>query len=276
MEGVHERLIGAYDRAAPSYDVAGFTWFEPFGKRLAELVLLGPGGRVLDVACGAGASLLPAARRVGPTGQAVGVDLAPGMVVRAQIAAREAGLEQVRAEVLDATELPFEDATFDAVLCGFGLPAVADPDAALAEGRRVLTPRGSLGVSAWENLLDDRWHWEQRLIEELAAEVPPELIATVGRMSERFNEEHKLRAALEAAGFSDVAVERMVVERTYADADGWWDWIWSYGFRAFVEALPEPARERFRAAGFERLADAGRRERSRQFVALLATARVAG
>ncbi|HYM57282.1 MAG TPA: methyltransferase domain-containing protein [Solirubrobacteraceae bacterium] len=274
MEGVPEQLIGAYDRAAPTYDVAGFSYFAPFGERLAELALLQPGERVLDAACGAGAVLAPAAQHVAPGGEVVGIDVAPRMVERARLAV--ADVAHARAEVMDATALRFADASFDAVLCGFGLSALVDPDAALAEWRRVLSPEGRLGVSAWENLEDRRWLWEGELLRELAHEVPAELLETVGRMSQRFNEADKLGAELEAAGFAGVSVHQMAIERTYESAEAWWEWIWSHGTRAFAEALPEPALERFRSAAFERLAGAGRRARSRQFVALLATARPAG
>ena len=272
---VHAHLLETYDRAAPTYDSAGIAHFTPFGERLAQMVLLGPGGRVLDVACGSGAALLPAARRVGPSGTALGVDLSPRMVARTRIAAKEAGLEHVRAEVMDAAALDLADGDFDAVLCAFGLSAVPDADTVVAGMRRALTPRGMIGVSVFANLFDVRWTWETDLLQELAADVPAELLEAVGAMSSRFDEPEKLAAGLEAAGFGDVAIERMEVEFTFPSAEAWWDWTWSYGFRAFLEALPEASRERLRDAGFERLEGAGRRGRSRSFVALLATARPA-
>jgi ubiquinone/menaquinone biosynthesis C-methylase UbiE len=274
VEDVHAHLVGAYERAAPTYERAGFSHHAPFGERLAKLVLLGPGGRVLDVGCGAGGALLPAARRVGPTGEAVGVDIAPGMVERTRAAAEEAGLEQVQAEVMDGAALEgFEDGRFDAVLAAFTLAAIPDADAALAEWRRVLAPTGTLGVAVWENLLDNSWLWEGELIGEFAHEVPQELLETVGAMSGRFSEAPNLRAALEGAGFTEVTLERMDVERTFESAEAWWEWSWSGGARAFFEAMPEDAQERFRAAAFERLAGAGRERLTRRFVALLAHAR---
>ena len=118
---VKAHLAGAYERAAPTYDREPFSHHAPFGEGLAKLVRLGPGGGVLDFGCGAGGALLPAARRVGPTGEAVGIDLAEGMVARTREAAAEAGLDWVRAEVMDAASLDFEDAHFDAVLCAFAL-----------------------------------------------------------------------------------------------------------------------------------------------------------
>ena len=273
MEDVHAHLAGAYERAAPTYERAGFAQHAPLAERLAQLVLLGPGGRVLDVGCGAGGALLPAAHRVGPTGEAIGIDLAPGMVERTREAAAHAGLEQVRAEVMDGAALEFEDARFDAVLAAFTLAAIPDADRALAEWRRVLRPTGTLGVAVWENLLDDRWVWEGELIREFAHEVSGELLETVGRMSGRFAQAPALKTALEGAGFTEVRIERGDVERTFESAETWWAWSWSGGARAFLEAMPEAAQQRFRAAAFERLEGAGPDRLTRRFVALLARAR---
>jgi ubiquinone/menaquinone biosynthesis C-methylase UbiE len=270
---VHAHLAGAYDRAAPTYERAGVAHHTPVAERLAQRILLGPGGRVLDVGCGAGAALLTAARRVGPTGEAIGIDLAPGMVERTRAAARAAALEEVRVEVMDGAALEFEDGRFDAVLAAFVLAAIPDAPRALGEWRRVLRPTGTLGVAVWENLLDDDWTWEGELIREFMHEVPAELLETVGRMTGRFAEATTLQAGLEDAGFSDVRIERMNVERTFADAQAWWEWTWSGGARAFLEAMPEAAQERFRDAAFERLAGARRERLTRRFVALLAVGR---
>jgi len=273
MDDVHAHLAGAYERAAPTYERAGLAQHAPFSERLAQLVVLGPGGRVLDVGCGAGGALLPAARRVGPTGEAVGIDLATGMVERTREAAAEAGLEQVRAEVMDGVRLDYPDEHFDAVLCAFALAAIPDTGAALAEMRRVLRPTGTIGVAVWTNLLDDAWAWESELNDEFAREVPAELLETAGRLFGRFGESASLRAALEDAGFSDVTIERKHVDHRFESAQAWWDWMWSGGFRAFLEAMPEDAQERYRAAGFERLAGSGTYGLTRRFVAMLARAR---
>ena len=271
MNDVHAHLAGAYERAAPTYERAGVAHHAPFSSRLSELVLLGPGGRVLDVGCGAGGALLPAARRVGPSGEAVGIDIAPGMVERTRAAAAEAGLEQVRAEVRDGAALDgFEDESFDAVLSAFTLAAIPDAERALAEWRRVLRPTGMLGVAVWTNLVDDAWHWERELNDQFAAEVPPELLQTAGRLFGRFGEAPRLRVALERAGFRAVSIETKHADLTFESAEAWWEWTWAGGFRAFLEAMPEDAQERYRAAAFARLA-AG--ELTRRFVAILARAR---
>jgi ubiquinone/menaquinone biosynthesis C-methylase UbiE len=271
---VHAHLAGAYERAAPTYDRAPFSHHAAFGRRLAQMVLLGPGGRVLDVGCGAGGALLPAARRVGPTGEAVGVDLAEGMVARTREAAAEEGLGWVRVEVMDGASLEYPDESFDAVLCAFSLAAIPDAEGALAEMRRVLRPTGTIGVAVWQNLTDDRWLWEGELLQSVAHELPPELLQTIGQMVGRFSERATLTSALEGAGFRELSVEQHDVVRTYPDADAWWQWSWSAGSRAFLEALPEATQDRFRSAGAERLRAGGPEGLRRRFVALLAAARL--
>ena len=270
MDDPHAHLVGAYDRAAPDYERTGVAHHAPFAERLAQMVLLGPGGRVLDVGCGAGGALLPAARRVGPAGEAVGIDLAPGMVERTRAAAAEAGLGQVRAEVMDGAALDFEDERFDAVLAAFTLTAIPDAEGALAEWRRVLRPTGMVGVAVWSNLVDDAWRWEGELNERFAPEVAPELLETAGRLLGRFGEASELRDALAGAGFGDVTVETKHADLSFESAEAWWRWTWAGGFRAFLEAMPGEAQERYREAAFDRLA-AG--DLTRRFVALLARAR---
>jgi ubiquinone/menaquinone biosynthesis C-methylase UbiE len=272
---VQAHLRGAYERAAPTYDRAAFSHHAPLGERLAEMVLLGPGGRVLDVGCGAGGALLPASLRVGATGEAVGIDVSEGMVARTREAAAEAGLDWVRAEVMDAASLEFPDESFDAVLCAFSLGSFADGDGALSEMRRVLRPTGTIGVAQWEPLTDDEWHWEGELMGEFAGQAPPELLAEVARRSGRVAEAPRLHAALKDAGFDDIKIDRSHVDRTYPSADAWWDWFRSGGTRAYVESLPEAAQEEFRERGLERLRDAGEYQRTRRFVAMLAVARAA-
>src|SRR3990170_3077741 len=86
--------------------------FAPFSGRLVELARCPPGGALLDVACGTGV-VARAAAEAG-CGRVVGLDIAAGMLARAS----GEGVEWVEG---DAAALPFDDASFDAVTCGFGL-----------------------------------------------------------------------------------------------------------------------------------------------------------
>jgi ubiquinone/menaquinone biosynthesis C-methylase UbiE len=96
---------------------------------------------VLDVACGAG-YVAAAARDLGAV--AVGIDFSP-----AQIKLAEASYPGIRFIPGDAQALPFPDGEFEAVLNGFGLPHVPDPDKVAAEAYRVLAPTGRFAYASW-------------------------------------------------------------------------------------------------------------------------------
>ena len=103
------------------------------------------GTTVLDHACGAGMDLLLAARRVGSTGRAIGVDMTPAMVEQAREAARQAGLSGI-VEIQQGVyeELPLPDESVDIVISNGVLNLAPDKHAVLREVRRVLKPGGSL------------------------------------------------------------------------------------------------------------------------------------
>src|SRR6188768_1235012 len=103
------QVASLFGGLAPEYDAGGN--FAHFGRRLVEIVGVEPGHRVLDVASGRGAVLFPAAERVGAAGEAVGVDLAEGMVRAANEEAERRGLGTL-VRVMDAERLDFPDATF--------------------------------------------------------------------------------------------------------------------------------------------------------------------
>jgi SAM-dependent methyltransferase len=76
---------------------------------------IGPGAVVLDIGCGAGTDLLLAARRIGPSGRALGIDMTVAMRERAMSGAQACGLTNVDIRDGDAMNLPVEDSTVDVV-----------------------------------------------------------------------------------------------------------------------------------------------------------------
>src|SRR5262245_6270909 len=88
----------------------------PLTERMLALAGVGVGYRVLDVAAGTGEQSLAAARRVGPTGGVLAIDIAPQMLALAAEAAAQAGLRNVETRVLDARDLDLEPESFDAAI----------------------------------------------------------------------------------------------------------------------------------------------------------------
>jgi len=102
-----------------------------------------PGETVLDIGCGAGMDLLLAARRTGPTGSVIGVDLTPAMIERAKRAAIKAGLwETIEIRRGTAEELPVESASVDVVISNGVLNLSPDKLSAFEEIYRVMKAGG--------------------------------------------------------------------------------------------------------------------------------------
>ena len=107
-----------------------------------------PGGaRVVDIGSGAGTDLLLAARHVGSSGRAIGVDMTAEMRDRASAGARECGLTHVEVLEGDATSLPLDDESVDVVISNGVLNLVPEKERAFAEIARVLRPGGRLQIA---------------------------------------------------------------------------------------------------------------------------------
>jgi arsenite methyltransferase len=102
---------------------------------------------VLDVGCGAGTDLLLAARHVGSTGSAIGVDMTEAMRARASAGAAECGLAHVEVRDGDATCLPVDGASVDVVISNGVLNLVPDKFRAIGEIARVLKPGGRAQIA---------------------------------------------------------------------------------------------------------------------------------
>lgn len=108
---------------------------------------LSGGARVVDIGSGAGTDLLLAARHVGSSGHAIGVDMTAEMRDRARAGARECGLTHVEVLEGDATSLPLDDASVDVVISNGVLNLVPEKERAFAEIARVLRPGGRLQIA---------------------------------------------------------------------------------------------------------------------------------
>ena len=146
---VQRKAAAIYNAAADFFDHPANTFWERYGRRTIELLGLTAGERVLDVCCGSGASAIPAAQAVGPTGSVIGVDLAESLLELGRKKTTQHGLTNVQFESGDMTALRFEDDSFDAVVCVFGIFFVPEMEVALRELRRVLRPSGTLAITTW-------------------------------------------------------------------------------------------------------------------------------
>jgi SAM-dependent methyltransferase len=105
------------------------------------------GEHVLDMGCGAGVDTILAAIMVGPNGSAVGVDMVPEMIARAESNLKMTGMDTVSFQTTAGENLPFPDDTFDVVISNGVINLIPDKEGALTEILRVLKPGGRLMVA---------------------------------------------------------------------------------------------------------------------------------
>ncbi len=238
-------FAGVFDRAAPTYEALGVDFFSVFGVDLVADAQLKPGERVLDVGCGRGACLFPAAAAVGAGGRVVGVDLAPGMVAATADDAEQRGLDHVEVVLGDAQQPPVTG-PFDVVLAGMVMFFLPDPAAALRAYARLLRPGGRVALSTL-GPDDPKWAWLAVLSRTTGG---PRLPTRSGP----FASTDALHALLGPAGFVDARTLERVHETRFADPDQWWRWTWSVGLRAAWEQLPEARLEQVRQVAHRKVA----------------------
>jgi SAM-dependent methyltransferase len=229
-EGYKLALARSFSRTSATHDAAA-PLFAHFGSLLVNNLALERGDRVLDVACGTGATLLPTAEIVGREGHVVGVDLAEGMIDRLRATIADLGLTNAEAHVGDGENLQFDDGSFDGVICAFGLFFFADPSAALAEFRRVLRPNGVLGITTFARQGSDSMDTVWRLI---GAHVP---VPRAAKRELRFDTPDTLLDALGAAGFAEIDVRHAPYDLEFEKIGDWMAWLRSMEFGDYVEMM---------------------------------------
>ncbi|HEY8467888.1 MAG TPA: bifunctional demethylmenaquinone methyltransferase/2-methoxy-6-polyprenyl-1,4-benzoquinol methylase UbiE [Solirubrobacterales bacterium] len=143
VRGMFDRIAGVYD-FMNSAMTAGLH--HGWRERAADRAELRPGDAALDLCCGTGDLAFALRERVGARGRVVGADFSERMLAIAQDKALERGYPDVTFEWADALELPYSDASFDAVTVGFGARNLADLERGIAEMVRVTKPGGRVVI----------------------------------------------------------------------------------------------------------------------------------
>ena len=199
--------------ASGDFGIIGTT-LQIVGESLCEAVDVAAGSRVLDVAAGNGNASLAAARR---GCLVVASDYVEDLL---HLAARRAEVEALVLEtrVADAEALPFEDASFDAVLSTFGVMFVPNPERAAGELVRVCRPGGRIGLANWTPS-----GFIGRMFKIVGAHVPP----PAGVPSPlAWGTEERLHELLGSAARIEIARRQFVFR--YRSADAWFETFKTY------------------------------------------------
>jgi ubiquinone/menaquinone biosynthesis C-methylase UbiE len=250
-ENAQARAAFAYNAAADFYDASPLSFWEYFGRRTIELASVPIGSRVLDVCCGTGASALPAAEAVGPTGNVIGVDLAKELLGLARTKATQRRLANIEFEIGDMLSLRFPTETFDVVICVFGIFFLPDMAMAVRELWRCVRPGGQLAVTTWgPNLFEPANDAFWRAIRD----VRPDLYKGFNPW-DRINNVVSLNRVLGEAG---ITLPKIIAENRLhpiKSAEDWWTIVLGSGYRGTIEQLTPAERQKVKEANLAFLRD---------------------
>lgn len=190
---------------------------EPLAKDLIRKVNLRPGERVLDAACGTGIIARLALREVGEEGTVAGLDINPGMLSVARSITKDLPIEWHEAI---AEKMPFEDESFDVVICQLGLQFMDNRAAALREMHRILVTGGRLAL----NVPGPAGKPFEIMAEEMGRIISPEAGKFVDRVFV-LNDTGEIRELIQNAGFSNISVE---VKNKMFSLPAPKDFLWQY------------------------------------------------
>jgi len=177
----------------------------PLGHVAMDAAAPKAGERVIDVGCGCGDTTFDLARRVGPKGRVLGVDISQPMLARAK--ARMGAQTNVTFERGDAQVFDFPKSSFDIVFSRFGVMFFDDPVVAFRNLRGALNPGGRVAMLSWRAARENDW-----------VKVPVSIVGAYVPMPPRpgpdapgefaFADDTRVRRILTDAGFADVGIAR--------------------------------------------------------------------
>jgi ubiquinone/menaquinone biosynthesis C-methylase UbiE len=208
---VHAQFTASIPR---HYDQClGPVIFEPYARDLARRLPRGA-RRVLETACGSGIVTRRLLEALSKDASLLATDLNLAMVEHARKAVGEDPRLSWRTADMCATELP--DASFDAVVCQFGLMFAPDKEAALEEARRVLEPGGTFLANVWDDIERNRFaQIAHQVITSFFPADPPTFYQVPFSLGDR----PRMRQMLRAAGFTDVRDEVVTLSSTSPSAE---------------------------------------------------------
>jgi ubiquinone/menaquinone biosynthesis C-methylase UbiE len=245
------RAVKTYNAAADTFDAAPLSFWSRYGQRTIDHLNLQPGDQVLDVCCGTGASAIPAAIAVGPTGSVLGVDVSEGLLGLAREKAQ--CLDNITFQNHDCMALGLPDGSFDAIVCVFGIFFLPDMTAALRELWRMVKPGGKLAITSWGQTVFapmDQVFWDAIQGER------PDLYKQYTPW-DRISEPTSLQALLASAGAMAATVVAESDTQTIQTPEDWWTIVMGGGWRGTIEQIDAPTVERIRQVNLDYLATSG-------------------
>jgi ubiquinone/menaquinone biosynthesis C-methylase UbiE len=241
---VKMKAAAAYNAAADHFDDEALGLWAKYGQSTVERLAPSTGTSVLDVGCGTGASAIPAAERVGPTGTVIAVDLAERLLEIARRKAAVRNLKNVEFRHGDMENLGYPDQHFDAVICVFAIFFVPDVAKQIRELWRMVRPNGQLTITTWGPRV-----WEPGATGWWSAvkELRPDLHAAFNPW-DRIADPEALRKLFLEAEIAEAAIIAEDGRQALRSPEDWWTMVLGSGYRWTVDQMEAEMAERLRNA----------------------------
>ncbi|MBI9010906.1 MAG: methyltransferase domain-containing protein [Clostridiales bacterium] len=233
----NEKLKNIFNLVAENFESVGPNYFTYFGHQLVNRSEISEGKRVLDVACGRGASVFRALKKVGETGHVVGTDYSNEMINGVEKRMKQENISNLTLLQMDAENLDFPSNHFDYAFCGLSVHFFSDPLLAIDQMYKVLKTDGKIGISSWSIKKDKN---EKGIYERAYLRVFPK------RMSEKNSNNNDrpdlyskdgLTAIFSKAGFTSIDIQEESKVFYYKDKDEWWNEQSNNASRGFFERI---------------------------------------
>ena len=176
--------------------------FEPYAEDMARRIAPLRPRRVLEIAAGTGVVTRSLATALDESSAIVATDLNQPMLDTAKSIGTARPVEWRQA---DAMQLPFDDASFDVVVCQFGAMFFPDKAKAFAETRRVLRPGGWFVFNVWDRIEENEF--ADAVTQALATVFPQDPPRFMARIPHGYHDRVKIEQDVRAGGFDEPAIE---------------------------------------------------------------------
>ena len=227
------KAAATYNEASDYFDNESLSFWNKYGIATVNRLHLEPGMKVLDVACGSGASALPAALKVGSTGNVIAVDIAEDLLKLGRAKIDKLELQNIQFLFADMTELNYADESFDAVVCVFGIFFVSDMEALLKKLWRMVKPKGKLAITTWgPNLFAPLYNvWREEIKMER-----PDLYSAFNPW-DRITDVQSVTKLFHSARIIDVDVVAENGSHLLHTPEDWWKIVLGSGLRWTINEL---------------------------------------
>lgn len=258
------QLADTFNSTSNEFDSVTPAVWGPAGQTLSFALDLRAGESVLDVCAGTGASALPAAMAVGPSGTVHAIDLADDLLAVARAKAAASALQNVEFVCADATQWQAPstiDGGYDALSCSYGIFFLPDMDVSFARLVGLVRPRGRVGVTVWRKGAIETFG---AAFFDVVARYAPEVAHSGPRSKEgyashpirRVETAESLTAWLQARGCESVRVQELSNHVPTTDVFAW-NFVLGSGFRGALNGFDEKVSENIRREFLELLAARG-------------------